>query len=57
MEHVVAGSTGKWTRWRSWGFALCELGRVLWAWATGEGDLASLLISWLEVISGQVSTE
>ena len=27
---------------------------VLWAWATGEGDLAELLYAWLQVTTGAV---
>jgi hypothetical protein len=36
-------------------FAVKELGQVLWAWVTGEGNLFGLLDAWWEVASGQVA--
>ena len=31
-----------------------ELACVLWAWVTGEGDLAELLYAWAQVATGRV---
>ena len=33
-----------------------ELGLVLWAWLRGQGDLAGLVLAWLEVTTGMVPT-
>ena len=33
--------------------AIRELGAVLWAWLSGQGSAAELLLAWLELATGR----
>jgi hypothetical protein len=57
MVQTAARQKTKAERGRGFMFAMKELGQVLWAWVTGEGNLIGLLKAWHEVVTGKVRTE
>ena len=57
MVQTAARQRTKAKRRRGFLFAVKELGQVLWAWVTGEGNLVGLLKAWHEVVTGKVVTE
>ena len=57
MEKAVPRLTDRAQHKRGILFALRELVQVLWAWASGEGDLIGLLVAGWQVVTGKVVTE